>query len=184
MLFSNSCDMNFTEIAKARQSCRNYDETRKVEREKLDAILDSAILSPSACNGQPYHITVCTGESAAEVARACMGMGMNKFASKAPVLIVISEEEYVKSAALGAKLKSNDYRSIDIGIAAEHICLEATAEGLGTCILGWFDDDKIRKICSLARPVRLVITLGYAAEGDALREKKRKSKEELVSFLD
>ena len=176
--------MNFTEIAKTRRSCRNYDETQKVEFEKLDAILDSAILAPSACNGQPYHLTVCTGKSAAEVARACMGMGMNKFAAKAPVMIVISEEDYVKSAALGAKLKGNDYRSIDIGIAAEHICLEATAQGLGSCILGWFDDEKIRKICGITHPVRLVIILGYAAVDDALREKKRKSKDELVSYAD
>ena len=174
--------MNFTEIANARESCRKYDSTREVEKEKLDAILESARLSPSACNGQPYHLTVCTGESAADVAHACMGMGMNKFAPQAPVMIVISEENYVKSAALGAKLKGNDYRSIDIGIVAEHICLEATARGLGTCILGWFDNEKIRRICSLSHPVRLVITLGYAADGDMKREKKRKSKDELISY--
>ncbi len=174
--------MNFTEIANTRQSCRNYNESRPVEREKLDAILESAILSPSACNSQPYHLTVCTGESASAVASACMGMGMNKFAAKAPVMIVISEEDYVKTAALGAKLKGNDYRSIDIGIAAEHICLEATAQGLGTCILGWFDDKKIREICSLTKPVRLVITLGYASEGDTIRQKKRKSADELISY--
>ena len=108
--------MNFTEIAKARQSCRKYDPTRAVEREKLDAILEVARISPSACNGQPYHITVCTNESAKLVAKATQGMGMNKFATDAPVMLVISEKPYVKTAALGAKLKGNDYRSTDIGI--------------------------------------------------------------------
>lgn len=175
--------MNFTEIAQGRQSCRKYDPEREVEREKLDAILESARLSPSACNGQPYHITVCHGKAAKEVAKAVMGMGMNKFAADAPLLLVISEEDYVASAAFGAKVKGNDYRSIDIGILSAYITAEATAQGLSTCILGWLDDKKIREICKLDKPVRLVITLGYAADGDKLREKKRKPLDQLASEI-
>ncbi len=173
--------MNFSEIAKNRQSCRKYNAERAVEEEKLSAILESARLSPSACNGQPYHVTVCRGETAQGVAKAVMGMGMNKFAADAPILLVISEEDYVASAALGSKVKGNDYRSIDIGILAAYITAEATAQGLSTCILGWLDDKKIREICDLSKPVRLVITLGYAADDDKLREKKRKPIERLVS---
>ena len=63
--------MNFLEIAQARQSCRAYDETKDVEQEKLDAILEAARIAPSACNGQPYHITVCRGQPSQEVALAC-----------------------------------------------------------------------------------------------------------------
>ena len=175
--------MNFTEIAEKRQSCRSYDPTREVEAEKLEAILASSRLSPSACNGQPYHITVCRGEYAAGVAKAVQGMGMNKFASDVPVLLVISEKPYVATAALGAKVKGNDYRSIDIGILSAYITAEAAAQGLGSCILGWLDDAEIRKICSLDAPVRLVITIGYPKEGDKLRTKKRKDMSELVSYL-
>ena len=174
--------MNFTEIANTRQSCRAYDASRAVEEEKLAAILESARLSPSACNGQPYLMTVCRGESAKAVAKATQGMGMNKFATDAPVLIVISEQPYVKTAALGAKVKKNDYRSIDIGILAAYVTAEAAAQGLGTCILGWLDDEDIRKICDLDAPVRLVITVGYPKEGDKLRDKKRKSIDELIKF--
>ena len=119
--------MNFTEIAEKRQSCRSYDTNRAVEREKIDRILESARLSPSACNGQPYFITVCRGETAKKVAKATQGMGMNKFASDVPVMLVISEKPYVASAALGAKIKKNDYRSIDIGILAAYITAEAAA---------------------------------------------------------
>ncbi|MBQ2687342.1 MAG: nitroreductase family protein [Clostridia bacterium] len=176
--------MNFTEIAKNRQSCRAYNSEREVESEKLQAVLESARLSPSACNGQPYHITVCKGEGAVRVAKATQGMGMNKFASDAPVMLVISEMPYVKSAALGAKVKHNDYRSIDIGILSAYITAEASAQGLATCILGWFDDGKIREICHLDSQVRLVITLGYAKDGDKLRDKKRKDIDELVSFVE
>ena len=145
--------------------------------------METARLSPSACNGQPYHFSVCRGENAKAVAKACQGLGMNKFATDANVMLVISEEPYCKTAAMGAKVKGNDFRSIDIGIAAAYITAEATAQGLGTCILGWLDSDKIKAICNLAGEVRLVIALGYAKEDDKLRPKKRKDMEELVTQL-
>ena len=176
--------MNFSEIANARQSCRSYNPNREVEKEKLDKILETARVAPSACNGQPYFITVCKGEAARKVAKATQGMGMNKFASEAPVLLVISEMPYVASAALGAKVKKNDYRSIDIGILAAYITAEATAQGLGTCILGWFNDSDIREICGINGAVRLVITVGYADENDKLRIKKRKNVDELSEILE
>ena len=176
--------MNFTEIAESRQSCRSYDPTRSIEQEKLDKILATARLAPSACNGQPYQITLCKGEAAKQVAKATQKMGMNKFASDAPVLLVISEMPYVASAALGAKVKKNDYRSIDIGILAAYITAEAAAQGLGSCILGWLEDLEIREICGLEGQVRLVITLGYAAETDTLRAKKRKELKELVNVIE
>ena len=174
--------MNFMEIANTRQSCRAYDEARIVEREKLDAVLEAARLAPSACNGQPYHFTVVKGDLAKEVAKATQGMGMNKFASQAPVLIVVSEMPYVKSAAMGAKVKNNDYRSIDIGITTAYLTAEAAAQGLGTCILGWFDDDRIRTLCGIKNPVRLVITLGYPKD-ETVRPKKRKALTELVTEI-
>lgn len=176
--------MNFTEIAEARQSCRSYDTTREVEQEKLDAMLRAAQLAPSACNGQPYHFTVCRGELAHEVAKAARGMGgLNKFASDAPVVIAVSEKPYVKTAALGAKLQNNDYRSIDIGIAVAYLTAEAAAQGLGSCILGWLDDKALRKLTGVDAPVRLVVALGYAAQGDPLRKKVRKDREKLVQEI-
>ena len=176
--------MNFLEIAKLRQSCRAYDETKPVEPEKLRAILEAARLAPSACNGQPYLLTVCTGEKAKEVALLTRGMGgMNKFAVQAPVCIVISEGAYVRTAAFGAKVKGNDYRSIDIGIVTAYLTAEATAQGLSSCILGWLDDEKIRQAIGTNSATRLVITLGYAKEEEQLRQKKRKDPDELVRFV-
>jgi nitroreductase len=83
---------------------------------------------------------------------------------------------------LGAKFKGNDYRSIDIGIAAAYITSEATAQGLGSCIIGWFEDKKLREICDTQDTVRLVITIGYAKSEDKLREKKRKDFSEIITF--
>ena len=174
--------MDFLEIANIRESCRQYDADRDIENEKLEKILNAAQLAPSACNGQPYHFTVCKGDTAKKVAAACVGMGINKFAADAPVLIVISEMPYVKTAALGAKLKGNDYRSIDIGITAAYLTAEASTQGIGSCILGWLDDKKIRDICDTQYPVRLVITLGYPKENKPPRPKKREPLEKLVSY--
>ena len=111
-------------------------------------------------------------------------MGLNKFALDAPVLMVISEKPYVASAALGAKVKKNDYRSMDIGILAAYITAEATAVELGSCILGWLDDSEIREICDLDGAVRLVITLGYASDDEKQRTKKRKDISDLVKRMD
>ncbi|MBR4072634.1 MAG: nitroreductase family protein, partial [Clostridia bacterium] len=160
------------------------EKKRPIESEKLEKILKAAQLSPSACNGQPYLITVCRGEKARAVAKATMGMGMNKFSADAPVQLVISEMPYVKTAALGAKVKGNDYRSIDIGILAAYITAEATEQGLGSCILGWLDSEKIKKICNLDEDIRLVISLGYANSDDKIRNKKRKSLDELVNIIE
>lgn len=171
--------MNFSELITVRQSDRAYLD-KSVENEELEQILEAARLAPSACNGQPYLVTVCQGETAKKVAKCTQGMGMNNFATQAPVMLVLSEQPYVKSAALGAKLKHNDYRSIDIGILAAYITAQAADLGLGSCILGWFDDEKIRAICDLDTPVRLCITLGYPA-GDT-RSKKRKSKDQLIQY--
>lgn len=175
--------MNFTELATIRQSCRKYNPERDVEEEKIQEILEAANLSPSACNSQPYKITVAKGKAAKEVAKATTGAGLNSFSSDVPVMLVISEDSYSKTAAIGAKLKNNDYRSIDIGIVSAFITLKATELGLGTCILGWFDDRKIRNICGLNSPVRLVIALGYAVDDYPLREKKRKELCSYTSFI-
>ena len=176
--------MDFTEIIEKRQSCRSYDPDRAVEEEKLSRILAAGRLAPSACNGQPYYITVCRGEAARRVAVATQGVGINRFAPDAPVMLVISERPYVATAALGARVKKNDYRSIDIGILAAYLTAAATEEGLGTCILGWLDDAEIRKVCDLDEKVRLVITLGYAKEDDKLRSKKRRELSELVKVVE
>ncbi len=174
--------MNFSELVFVRESCRSYDSDRDIDRDTLERILECARYSPSACNGQPYHITVCTGENAKIAARAVQGAGMNKFASDAPVLIVISEEPYVKTAAVGAKLKGIDYRSIDIGILSAHITLAAAELGVGSCILGWLDTKALEKEFSLSGKVHAVITLGYPKEAAAPRAKKRKDFDSLITI--
>ena len=82
--------MNFTEIALARQSCRRYDPDRPVEQEKLDAILEAVRLAPSACNGQPYHLTVCRGDTAKAVGNLYKTIKTWAAQIEPPKLLIIS----------------------------------------------------------------------------------------------
>lgn len=174
--------MDFCEVLSRRQSCRAYDPARPVSREDILACIKAAGLAPSACNSQPYHFTVCTGAFGNSVAKACTGMGMNKFAPEAPCAIVVEEAAYNASAAAGSKFKGQDYRSIDIGLAVSQLVLEAQNRGLATCILGWFDEKNLKALLGTDAHIRLVITLGYAKEGDPLRPKSRKALEQIADF--
>lgn len=174
--------MDFLALAQSRQSDRAY-EKRPVEREKLERILQAACLAPSACNAQPWKFVVVDDpELSVKVGRATAGLGMNKFAKDAPVHVLIVEESMNITSFLGAKIKDKYFPLIDIGIAAAHITLAAESEGLGSCILGWFDEKEIKKLTGIPAGKRLLldITIGYAAKPK--RKKSRKPMEKVVSF--
>ncbi len=172
------------ELIVGRQSDRRYSE-KPVEKEKIDRIIEAGRMAPSACNTQPWKfIVVDDPELVGKIAVACAAklMGMNSFVAQAPVLIVIIREKPNFSSKVGATIKNKDYSLIDIGISSENICLQAKAEGIGSCIIGWFDEDQLRKILSIPRSkrVELVITLGYSLS--ELKIKKRKPIKEVVSY--
>jgi nitroreductase len=172
------------ELIKARQSDRKY-SNRAVEKEKLERILEAGRIAPSACNAQPWKFIVVTEQSllgkVAEAASAKL-LGMNSFVGQAPLQIIIVREKPNLSSKIGGTIKNKDYSLIDVGIASENICLQARAEGLGSCMIGWFDEDELKKILSIPRSkrVELIITIGYSLSDH--REKKRKPKEEVVSY--
>lgn len=174
--------MNFEELIAARQSCRKYDPTKEVTHDDIIACLEAARLAPSANNAQPLHFTVCTKELAKDVAVGVQTLGLNKFAIDAPCFIVVSEKRYGLLTAAGSKIKQQDYRSVDIGIAVSYLTLCATSRGLATCILGGFDEKKLQKILGIKERVRLVVVLGHAIDGYAVRPKKRKSLDEIADF--
>jgi nitroreductase len=159
------------------------DKTRPVELEKLQRILEAARLAPSACNAQPWKFVVVTDpELSVKVGKAAAGLGMNKFAKDAPVHILIVEESANITSMLGSKIKSKHFPLIDIGIAAAHIALAAEAEGLGSCMLGWFDEKEIKRLTGIPESKRLLldITIGYSLKPK--REKSRKALEKVVSY--
>jgi nitroreductase len=181
---STSHSEAFQWLINNRQSVRGY-KPDMVVKEKIDRILEAGRLSPSACNAQPWKfIVVDEPELKNKIAEATSNrvIGINHYTKQAPVHIVMVLEPANFNSNFGSFVKDKNLPLIDIGIAAAHLCLQATAEGLGTCILGWFNERSVRKLLDIPKSKRviLIITLGYASN-DEIREKKRKGFDEVVS---
>lgn len=177
--------MDFMELALRRESCRDFSK-KPVEKEKLEAVMQAARLAPSACNSQPWSFTAVTGARTAKAVAKCLqGMGMNKFTDRCPAFIVVCEEKANLSAVVGGKFKHQHFAQTDTGIAIAYLCLAATVQGLSTCIIGWFDEEALRKLLNLnsGARVRAVIAIGYAREEKEPREKKRKPFAEIARFV-
>lgn len=173
--------MKFSELVLKRQSDRNY-QNKPVARELVMTCIEAARLAPSACNSQPWKFVIVDEPCLLkEMAAAAAGMGMNKFARQAPVIVAVVLEKMNFTAGIGSVIKDKEYSLLDVGIAVENFCLQAAELGLGTCILGWFDEKKIKKLIGVnKRRIPLLITLGYP---DApTRKKARKSLEVISSW--
>ncbi len=178
--------MNFIELSKTRQSVRKY-SNRAVEKEKIELCLEAARLAPSASNSQPWKFIVLDEPDIKnKIAKKTFDkvFYFNKFSLQAPVIIVLIIEKANFISMIGSKLKNRDFSLIDIGIAAEHFCLQAAELRLGTCMLGWFNEKEIKKILSLHRnkKIALLITLGYPAEDIKIRKKSRKNIDKIRNY--
>ncbi len=178
--------MEFSQLIRKRQSVRRYDPA-PVDREKILECIDAARLSPSASNSQPWHfIVVDDPVLRAGIAEATWEdiLVFNRFASKAPVIVVMVTEKGTWLSRLGARLKDRDFSLIDNGIAAIQFCLRAAELGLGTCMIGWFNQKKIKKLLGIPdqKFLSLLITLGYPEQGYRIREKTRKPAVKIVSW--
>ena len=174
--------MKFSDLVSQRQSTRKYLD-RKVDRDVILKCIEAARFAPSACNSQPWHFIVVDEPGLlAEIGAAAAGLGMNKFAAQVPVIVAVVLEKMNFIAKLGSMLKNKDYCMLDLGMAVEHFCLQAAEDGLGTCILGWFDEKKTARVLGVPKGKRipLLITLGYPDCG--IRGKTRKEIEEISSW--
>jgi len=179
-------NMTFNELILTRQSVRRYAAT-PVEPEKINLCLEAARLAPSASNSQPWKYIVVDQEPLrTELAKATFSdiQLINKFTLQAPVIVVIVMEKAKLITRLAMLVKKKEWPLIDIGITAEHFCLQAAELGLGTCMIGWFDEEKIKKLLQIPsdKSIGLVISAGYAVDGYPQRTKIRKTREEFVSF--
>lgn len=177
--------MDFSELVKMRESTRRY-SNRPVEREKIVQIIESCRLAPSACNSQPWNFIIADDPAVKDqLARASYGplMSFNRFVPGAPVIAAIVGERPNWLSRVGGNVKEKDFYLMDIGIVAEHFCLQAAELGLGSCMLGWFDEKSVQKILRVPakKRVLLLITLGYP-EKPSPRKKIRKSMKEILSW--
>ena len=178
--------MDFLQLVQRRQSCRAYDPARPLEQEKLSRCIEALRLAPSACNAQPWKLVVVTDPALKDRVAQAAGakwLGFNHFTTQAPVIVVIVREDPNLTSKLGTVLKDKPFTLMDVGIAAEHFCLQATDEGLGTCIIGWFDETAVKKLLKIPKKKRaeLIITLGYPAK-TVIRQKIRKPLEQVCSY--
>ncbi len=178
--------MNLTDLIIKRQSDRQYTD-KSVDRNQIEDCIEAGRLAPSASNSQPWTFIIIDKPDLREkVANSTFGplKSFNKFVPQAPVIIAIVMEKPKMITELGGRIKKKEFPLIDIGIAAEHICLKAAELGLGTCMLGWFDEKTVKKLLDVPKRknIPLLITMGYTPEGYRHRDKIRKSKEEVLRF--
>jgi nitroreductase len=179
---------NYTDLLELfanRQSVRAY-KTIPVEKEKIERCIEAARLAPSACNSQPWKfIVVDNTELKNQIAdlTTTRALAMNHFTKQAPVHIVLVMESPNFTSKMGEIIRDKPFTLIDVGIASIQFCLQATAEGLGTCMIGWFNEKKVKKLLNIPSSKRavLVITLGYP-ETDEIRQKRRKDFSEVHSY--
>lgn len=175
-------NMNFDELILKRQSDRKY-LPDPVSEEDVVKCLEAARMSPSACNAQPWKFVVVDDKAKlAEMADAAEGLGMNKFTHGVPVMVAVVLEKMNVSAKLGSLVKNKDYCMLDLGMAVEHFCLQAAELGLGTCIMGWFDEKRIAKLLDVPRGKRIPLIISLGHPDCPTRRKIRKSMEEISSW--
>ena len=177
--------MKFLDLVKARQSVREY-LVKEVEREKIERCLEAARLAPSANNSQPWSFIVIEDPRLKDAVAAKTFdklISFNSFSLQAPVLVLIISERPSFFSRIGSAIKDKQFSLIDIGITAEHFCLQAAEEGLGTCMLGWFNEKGVKTLLNipLSKRVELIITVGYPIS-DEIQPKDRKEIDQIRSY--
>jgi nitroreductase len=172
-------------IIAARRSVRRFTD-QPVERALIKRCVEAARLAPSAENVQPWRFLIVDDPAVkAQLAEGAFSglYRVTRWAEKAPALVVVLAELDILANRLGRKVTGIDYYLIDIGIAGEHFCLQAAELGVGTCWIGWFSPDGVRKALNVPRRLRPVamFAVGYSAH-DRVPEKKRRSLEEICWF--
>lgn len=174
---------NVEELFRSRYSCRTFDPSAKVEPELIQRIAEAAMLAPSACNSQPWHVyAVTASDKVKELADAVHKLGMNKFAENCTAFFVIAAGKANLTSRIGAKITDLDFVSNDVGIMTAHLVLAAAAAGVNTCILGMFDEEKARSAVG-AKPeesVRLIVAAGKAATAEVSQKKRADGKVTLI----
>lgn len=178
--------MKLRDLIQKRQSLRKY-SSKSIPRELIDQCIEAARLAPSACNSQPWSFIIVDDEKIKNelVEKAFSGIySMNEFAKKAPVIVVVITERSRFAAKLGGAFRGVQYNLIDIGIACEHLVLQAEELGIGTCWLGWFNEKAVKKVLSLPKSskIDIIISMGYP-ETSIIKNKNRRSLDEIRKFI-
>lgn len=177
--------MDFNKLVYKRESVRKYTD-QKIDRDDLELCVRAGQLAPSACNSQPWTFVIVDDESLVQqVAQATFNpvIKFNKFTPGAVAFVVVVMEKTNISSWAGSITSNLEYNFIDLGIATQSLCLQAADIGVGTCMLGYFDQKKIKKLLDIEKGKRvgLVVAMGYSQHEDS-RQKQRKAFDETCKY--
>ncbi len=178
--------MKFLELVRKRKSTRKY-SNKPIPREVLDKCMEAARLAPSACNSQPWKFIIIKSDPLKNrVVRECFSgvYAINSFVKKADVIVVVVRQKANYKSRLGGKFRKVDFSLIDIGIACDHLTLQAEELGVGSCWIGWFNEKELKKILEIPKKdkIDVIISLGYP-EKQYVKPKKRKSLNETREYI-
>jgi len=161
--------MALLDIISARKSVRKYQD-KPIEKEKILTCIEAARLAPSAENVQPWRFIILDDPELKKkfCREVCKGIYRpTRFIEKAPIVVVIVAKLDIIANRLGRSVQGTQYYLLDIGIAGEHLVLQAQELNIGTCWIGWFNARKAKKFFGLSPGYRVValIAMGYPAEG-------------------
>lgn len=171
--------MDFTKLALQRESCRAYNSEKTVSRKDMLDILETAILAPSACNSQPWGFVLVQGESTAPIPKLLQGGGFNKFADDVSCFVILCERR--AELMSGLDTDSQHYAQLDLGAVCSYMTLAAQDKGIGSCIMGYFDEPELKRLYGIEDKIRLVIAFGYP-KTDEKRRKVRKSLDQVLKI--
>lgn len=173
-------------IIRERRSLRKFAD-QPVAREAILTCLEAARLAPSADNIQPWRFVVLDDPEVKEAfgKEAFSGIyRVTRWAVRAPVIVVLLAELNVFAHRMGKAVQGTPFYLLDLGIAGEHVVLQAQAMGLGTCWIGWFDAKRTKKFLGIPGRVRVcgLLAVGYPLSGWQPKLQRRKKAEEIVFF--
>jgi len=178
--------LSFLDLVRHRKSVRNFLDT-PVEREKIMMCLEAARLAPSDSNSQPWKFIVVDDRDVKN--RLCDSAfggiyAINSFCKTAPVIIAAVSKKSKFLARIGGMFRGTQFYLIDIGIACEHLVLEAENLGLGTCWIGWFNENAVKSVLNVPRDkkIDILIALGYYSSDKLGPEHGREPIDRIASF--
>jgi nitroreductase len=175
----------FINLVKQRTSCRSYDP-KPIPKEHLELMLEAARLAPSACNKQPWRFVVVEEEAVRMrlIEEAFLAGIQMKWAAHAGAIIALGMEKSAITHKIAPKISGVNYPLLDLGIAGEHLVLQAEELGLGTCWIGWIRPKEVRRIVDWPRSVEPVslITVGWPASEER-KIRPRLSMDEMARWI-
>lgn len=149
--------------------------------------LEAARLAPSASNSQPWKFIVVDDRLLKDkLCDAAFGgiYSLNSFCKTAPVIVAVISEKSKFMTRIGGMFRGTEYHLIDLGIACEHLVLQATDLGLGTCWIGWFNENAVKVTLNVPqqKKIDILIAMGYCESGKAGSEHDREPLDKIASF--